>query len=52
MTSGPEIRPLLPHKIPMQTYSFAPPNLGLGDNKKSRSYFQAQQLSMGTNNVC
>lgn len=38
MTSETEVRPLLPQSFAMQTYSFAPPNLGLSDNKKSQSY--------------
>ena len=35
MITGTEIRPLLPQTFAMQTYSFVPPNLGLGDSKKS-----------------
>ena len=32
--SRPEARPLLPQTT-MTNFSFAPPNLGVGDNKKS-----------------
>lgn len=41
MTSETETRPVLPQNFTMQTYSFAPPNLGLGDNKKSKTTFGA-----------
>ena len=41
MTSEIEIRQLLPQTFAMQTYSFAPPNLGLGDSKKSQFYYWA-----------
>ncbi|KAL8732632.1 MAG: hypothetical protein Q9166_002607 [cf. Caloplaca sp. 2 TL-2023] len=30
-----ESRPLLPQDFPMQSYAFAPPNLGVGDSKKN-----------------
>ena len=35
MIDIPNSRPLLPHRTAMQNFAFAPPNLGLGDNKKS-----------------
>lgn len=33
----PETRPLLPQTTPMSQFSFAPPNMGVGDTKKSES---------------
>lgn len=36
MNPGPEIRPLQP-PFPMQNFSFAPPNMGVGADKKSAS---------------
>lgn len=30
-------RHLLPQELSMQSFAFAPPNLGVGDNKKSES---------------
>ena len=44
MTSKTETRPVLPQNFTMQTYSFAPPNLGLGDNKKSKASFRARVI--------
>ena len=37
MNTGPEIRPLQP-QFPMQNFSFAPPNMGVGADKKSMSH--------------
>ena len=37
MNRGPGSRPLLPQTTPMQTFQLAPPNIGLGDTKKSES---------------
>ena len=33
--SRPEARTLLPQTAPMSNFSFAPPNMGFGDTKKS-----------------
>ena len=40
MITGTEVRPLLPQTFAMQSYSFVPPNLGLGDSKKSMLHFE------------
>ena len=40
MLTGTEVRPLLPQTFGMQTYSFVPPNLGLGDTKKSMYHLE------------
>lgn len=36
MASGPEIRPLLPHTMPVHGFSFGPAAMGLTDHKKSK----------------
>jgi len=35
MSAAFEARPLLPQTAPMQNFSFAPPNMGIGADKKS-----------------
>ncbi|KAL2052535.1 hypothetical protein ABVK25_007095 [Lepraria finkii] len=35
MSTGPEIRPRQPQTFPMQSFSFAPPNMGVGTDKKN-----------------
>lgn len=36
MSAAFEARPLLPQTTPMQNFSFAPPNMGIGNDKKSK----------------
>ena len=35
MSVGAESRPLMPHELSMSNYSFAPPNMGVPNDKKS-----------------
>lgn len=40
MSAAFEARPLLPHTVAMQGFSFAPPNMGIGTDKKSMQFLQ------------